>query len=49
MISVKCCHCNGKGEVYVHDPSADGHGGLNGGMWVWLQCGTCHGTGQIRT
>lgn len=30
---MKCKHCKGKGEVYVHDRSADGHGGLNGGAW----------------
>jgi hypothetical protein len=43
-----CLPCKGKGEVWVHDPSADGHGGLNGGRWVWLTCGVCHGTGRTN-
>lgn len=42
-----CSHCDGKGDVWCHDPSGDGHGGLNGGSWGWLQCGTCHGKGRV--
>jgi DnaJ-class molecular chaperone len=36
-----CLPCKGKGEVWVDDPSADGHGG-------WLTCGACHGTGRTN-
>src|SRR3989338_7619731 len=41
-----CGECKGKGRVYVHDPDADGHGGANGGAWVWLGCSGCNGTGN---
>ncbi len=41
-----CDHCNSEGKVFCHDPSGDGHGGLNGGSWDYFQCHKCHGKGR---
>lgn len=45
--TVPCDKCDARGKVYCHDPSGDGHGGLNGGSWGYLQCGKCHGKTRV--
>lgn len=37
-----CEHCEDKHWFYMHDPSGDGHGGLNGGSWGYFPCGQCN-------
>ena len=41
-----CEECKDTGIVHWHDPSGDGHGGLNGGAWKRSACDCPAGIGQ---
>jgi hypothetical protein len=43
----ECDRCESERWVWTHDPSLDGHGGLNGGGWAWYPCADCNYDGIL--
>lgn len=42
----RCERCKNRRTIWHHDPSADGHGGLNGGEWRDGRCPDCNPDGR---